>query len=218
MRLRLAPLVVLLGLLGLLGACSSGPRATLPAPTASPAGPRGDLSAAQLSARLLQPADLPDLPTRRPYASATLTTQAPPQLALCHAATPTAPHALANVLAQGSSTGQVQVFEVLSVYADPAGAAGAYAQALADARACSSYTFQGRPFTVTDLAEVPVPGGAQATHYRLTTPDVVGGDVRTLAVQGRYAVLITGYGAPPAGQSLLDYQAAVLQQALARLA
>lgn len=197
------------------GTAVGGAGAVPLAPTS--AAPAGDLSQSRLSGLLLQPADLPDLPQRRQYASAALSTQAPPQLALCRAAPPTAPHALANVLAKGTAVGQVQVFEVLSAYQDAAGAQAAYAQALAAARACPTYQAQGTSFTVQDLADVPVPAGDQAAHYRLTTPDVVGGDVRTLAVAGRFVVLVTGYGAPPAGQPLLDYQAAVLGRALARL-
>ena len=213
---------LLTGLLAglLLAGCSSADagQATAGSVPAVPlAAPAGGLSQAQLQGLLLQTADLPDLPQRTVYAGVERSTQAPPQLALCQEAPPTAPHQLANVLAKGGGVGQVQVFEVVQVYADPAAAAAAYAQALAAARACPTYASQGRTFAVEDLADVAVPGADQALHYRLTTPDVVGGDVRSLALRGRYVVLVTGYGAPPAGQSLLDYQADVLRRATARL-
>jgi hypothetical protein len=201
------------------GAAGGGTAGEVPAAplAATSSAPAGDLSRAQLSALLLQPADLPDLPQRREFASAALSTQAPPQLALCRAAAPTAPHQLANVLASSGKAGAVQVFQVLSAYVDPAGAQAAYDRALADARGCRTYASQGRSFAVEDLADLAVPAGATAAQYRLTTPDVVGGDVRTLAVSGRYVVLVTGYGAPPQGQTLLGYQADVLRRALARL-
>lgn len=231
MRPSLRPLptaAVLAGLL--LTGCSSGtPSAASPgaagpvtahpgaaAPSADPA-LAGALTQTQLKALLLQADDLPDLPQRTTYAGVEASTAAPPQLALCQEAPPTAPHQLANVLAKGGGVGQVQVFEVLQVYADPAGAAAAYEQASAAARTCTSYAAAGRTFAVEDLADVAVPGAERALHYRLTTPDVVGGDVRSLSLRGRDVVLVTGYGAPPAGQSLLDYQADVLRRATARL-
>lgn len=216
------PLPAALALL-LLAGCSSGtvptttPAPTTTAPTATAPAPDGDLSAARLTAMLLSPADLPDLPQRRQYARAQLTTQAPPQLDLCRPAAPDAPHATANVLAQSGRTGAVQVFQIVSAYADPAAARAALDRAVATAQACLTYTAQGVPFRVEDLGPVDVGPGASAVHYRLTTPDVVGGDVRTLAAKGRYTVLVSGYGAPPAGQSLLDYQAGVIRTALARL-
>jgi hypothetical protein len=204
----------------LLTGCSSGDSTAagplFPAPSTS-SGPAGDLSKEQLLELLLQPDDLPDLPRRREFASPELSTQPPPQLALCQEAAPTAPHATANVLAQNGQAGQVQVFQVLSVYTDPAGARAAYDKAVADARACRAYQAQGRSFAVEDLAEVEVPAGATASHYRLTTPEVVSGDVRTIAVSGRYVILVTGYGAAPNGQSIRDYQADVLRRALARV-
>ena len=184
---------------------------------AAPAAPTGDLPAAQLSALLLQPADLPGLPQRRVFASAELTTQATPQLALCRQPVPDAPHEIANVLSQSGKAREVKVFQVLAAYADEAGARAAYAHAVTQARSCRSYRAGSTAFRVEDLAEVEVPAGAQAVHYRLTTPGVVGGDVRTLARSGRFLVLVSGFGAPPGGQPLLDYQADVVRRALARL-
>lgn len=220
---RLLPALALPAVLLLAGCSSSSAAPDTPGtggaavPLAGAAPPPGGLTQDRLEGLLLQTADLPALPKRSVYAGAAATTQTPPQLALCQEPVPTAPHQLANVLAKGGGVGQVQVFEVLQAYADPAAAVAAYEQSLAGARACPTYARQGRTFTVEDLTELTVPGADRALHYRLTTPDVVGGDVRSLAVRGRYVVLVTGYGAPPAGQSLLDYQADVLGRATARL-
>ena len=113
--------------------------------------------------------------------------------------------------------GTVKVFEIVAAYANAAAAQAAYDKDVANARACTSYTSGEVAYAVQDLAPVTVPAPAGALHYRLTTPAVVGGDVRTYAVQGRFTVLVTGFGAAPGGQPLLDYQADVLRQALARL-
>ncbi len=205
----------------LTGCAGAGAPRAVPVPpqdvaTTPPA--QGDLTSAQLSAMLLQASDLPDLTSRRPYASADLTTQGVPQLALCRAPQPDAPHQVANVLAQSGRTGQANVFEVLSVYADETGAQAAYDRAVAAATGCSTYELQGTPYAVEELGPVDVPAPAVGTHYRLTTPGVVSGDVRTLVRSGRVLLLVTGYGAAPDGQSLLQFQAQVARTALGRLA
>jgi hypothetical protein len=184
--------------------------------TGTPAA-RGAVSDATLRGLLLRPADVPTLPDRRVFSSPDLTTQATPQLALCKPPTPVGPHELASVLAKPTRMGQAQVFEIVSVFATATAASQAYATALADARACSSYTIDKVSYRVEDLADLPVPGADAAFHYRLTTPSVVSGDVRTLARKDRYLVLLTGYGAPPAGQTALGFQAAVLGNAVAHL-
>lgn len=216
---RLLPLAGLL-LAGALAGCSSDggrPATYLPSEAPTSAGPQGDLPKSRLSALLLQPADLPGLTQRREFTSAELTTQATPQLALCRPAAPTGPHELANVIAQSGATGAVKVFQVVGAYADAAAARAAYDADVANARACTSYTVGDVAYAVEDLAPVTVAAPAEAVHYRLTTPSVVGGDVRTYAVSGRFTVLVSGFGAPPGGQPLLDYQADVLRRALARL-
>ena len=182
-----------------------------------PPPPRSDLSDAKLAELLLEPADLPGLTGRRQFASAELTTQGTPQLALCRPPVPDAPHAIANVLSGSGQDRQVRVFQVLSAYADDAGARAAYDRAVAQARSCRSYEVDGRPYAVEDLAEVEVPRGAAAAQYRLTTPSVVSGDVRTLARSGRFLVLVSGFGEPPGGQDILEYQADVVRKALSRL-
>ncbi len=213
------PRLTVTALAGLLltGCSGSAPATYLPSAAPTTRAPTGDLSGQRLAALLLQPADLPGLTQRREFTSAAVTTQATPQLALCRPAVATAPHELANVIAQSGAVGTVKVFEIVGAYADAAGAQAAYDADVANARACTSYTAAGVAYAVEDLAPVTVPAPAQALHYRLTTPAVVGGDVRTYAVQGRFTVLVTGFGAPPAGQPLLDYQADVLRKALARL-
>lgn len=221
MRLTRAAAVPVLSVVVLLAGCSSDREGTrvVPVPTvatSSPA-PQGDVPSDRLTALLLQPEDLTGLPSRRPSASARLTTQGSPQLALCQAPVADAPHEVANQLAQSGGTPPLSVFQVVSVYADAAAATEEYDRAVAAARACPAFSAGGTAFTVSDLAEVPVPAPAAATHYRLAAPDTVSGDVRTLARDGRYLVLISGYGAPPAGQPLLDYQAALMQKAVARL-
>ncbi len=185
-------------------------------PAASP-GPVGDLSKEQLRALLLRPEDTPDLPVRRDFAAAELSRQAVPQLALCQDQGPAAPHQLANVLVKSGEIGTVQVFEILAAYADASAAAAAYAADLATARACPSFPNGGRVLTLQDLTVLPPTAETARFQYRLTTPDVIGGDVRTLGRRGRFTVLVTGYGKPPAGQTLLGYQAAVITRALDRL-
>lgn len=204
-------------------ACSSaGPRrlvvppATSDAGSASPA-PRGDVDERALSALLLQASDVPDLPTRRAYADAALVRQLSPQLGLCDPDATDSPHEVANVLAEPVQPTAARVFEVVGVYADEATAAAVYARALATARRCRSFSVQGTAYTVNDLAELTGLPGTRALHYRLLTPAVVTGDVRTFAQKGRFTVLLTGYGMPPKGQALLDYQRGVLAKALARL-
>lgn len=221
---RWAPALLATALLT--GCSGGGPAATPAAPAtatglaAAPGtstGPQGDLPPERLSALLLQTADLPELPGRREYTSPALTTVSTPQLALCSAGAPNAPHELANVLLQSPVTGRVRVFQAVSVFADEAAAAAAHAATRAVAGSCASYSAQGTDYRVEDLADVDLGPGVAAYHYRLTTPQVTGGDVRTLFQTGRYTVLISGYGAPPGGEPLLDYQAAVAAKALARL-
>jgi hypothetical protein len=62
-----------------------------------------------------------------------------------------------------------------------------------------------------------VGAGAEAVHYALVTSDVVSGDVRTVARKGSVVVLISGFGAPPTKQPLLDYQADLMRKALVRV-
>lgn len=205
--------------LALLAACGGSP-STAAAPDFGPLpspGPSGDLDRAAMAALLLQPQDLPDLPQRREFASAELTRQATPQLALCRPPEPVGPHEVANVLAKSGKLGTVQLFQVVSAFADPTAATAAYQSALDSARACARFTEGTRTFRVQDLTALPARPGAVGFQYRLTTPDVIGGDVRTLARAGRFTVLLTGFGQPPAGTTLLDYQAAALRRALARL-
>jgi hypothetical protein len=166
---------------------------------------------------LLQLSDAPTLTDRRESASTDLTTQATPQLALCTPVQPVAPHQVANVLAKPPETGQAQVFEVLAVFATPAAARQSFDAAARAARACRSYTSGEIAFRVVDLAAPRIEGTDAVLQYRLTTPDVLHGDVRTLAVTGSSLVLLTGYGAPPAGQTLLQFQAAVLRAAVRRV-
>lgn len=219
----LRPPAAALALVAALTACSgtSSPAVSVQAPDSSTssgsAAPQGDVRDARLRQLLLQRADLPTLTDRREFSSRDLTSQATPQLALCRTAAPVAPHELASVLAKPTRMGQAQVFEILAVFADAAGATQAYGSALADARACGSYRIDGVAYRVEELAVVPVPGAEAAFHYRLTTPSVISGDVRTLARKGRYLVLVTGYGAPPAGQTALGFQAAAMAKAVARL-
>lgn len=190
------------------------PPPSAPRPVAPPA---GGLSEPALSALLLTPADLPDLPQRREFRSVALTTQPTPQLALCRPAAPEPAHQLANVLAKPAQMGRVDVFEVVSVFADGAAAATAFDQVEASARACPRFTQGGVPFAVEGLVAPAVPSADQTLSYRLTTPGVVGSDVRTLARAGRVLVLVTGYGVPPAGQTLQDFQTATVRRAVARV-
>lgn len=209
MSRRPAALLALL----LLAACGPSRSAAPAAPLS--AGPPSPVPA--LAALLLQSGDLPDQPLRRESTSAAATSQETPQLALCREPAPVGPHQLASVLAKARAMGQAQVFEIVSVFADAPAAHAAFTRALSAARACPSYIGQGVRFTVADLAQPAVAGADEALHYRLTTPSVIDGDVRTLARRGRYLVLLTGYGAPPAGQTLLGFQAAVMTKAVRRL-
>lgn len=202
----------------LLAGCGSDdprPLAVDTTPSAAPA-QRGPLGEDVMRAALLQPADLPGLAGRREFASADLTTQSTPQLSLCREPTEVAPHELASVIAKPAKAGQAQVFEIVSVFTDAAGAQAAYAAAVADTRACPAYEQAGTSFTLQDVRVSPA-GTPPLLQYRLTTPDVVGGDVRSVGVRGRGLVVLTGYGKPPGTQSLLDFQAAVMAKALDRL-
>jgi hypothetical protein len=105
----------------------------------------------------------------------------------------------------------------VSAFPSTAGASDAFDNAVADAKACRSYQVGGAAFTVEDLAAVSVPAPARAMQYRLMTKDVLGRDTRTVVLSGRYFVLISGFGLPPAGQTLLTYQAAIAAKAVARL-
>jgi hypothetical protein len=127
------------------------------------------------------------------------------------------PHQLASVIAKPGKPGDVQTFELVSAFTTPAGAAQAFAAAVADATECSSYKADGVAFTVQDLAALDVPIPARAAHYRVMTADVLRRDTRTVLQSGRFFVLLSGFGIPPAGQTLLDYQAAVARMALTRL-
>ena len=209
-----AATVLLLGCGG--PAAPTAGSATGTGPAAAPAR-TGDLSQTRLSALLLQAADLPELPQRRVYASANLTTELTPQLALCRPAAATAPHAVANVIAGSSAAGMAKVFEVVMAYPDAAAAAAAHAVGKATAYACPSYRSQDVPYEVHDLAELPVSDGTTAVQYRLTTPGLTDGDVRTFAQQGRFTVFVTASGGPHRGQAMLDYQLTVMRKALARL-
>lgn len=199
--------------LALAGCSSSAAPAAGPDQTPMP----GGLSAQALRALLLQPGDLPSAPTRRESASVAGTTEPAPQLALCRAPEPVAAHQVASVLAKPPQPGQAQVFELVAVFADPAGASAAFDAAAAAAAACPSFSSGSTAFTLVDLGRPAVPGADAALHYRLTTPDVVRGDVRTLVRSGRFLVLLTGFGAPPGGQPPLAFQADVAAKALARL-
>lgn len=185
-------------------------------PSAAPV-QQGGTPEAQLRGMLLTLTDVPALVERRESASADLTTQATPQLALCTAGGAVAAHEIASVIAKPGRPGQAQVFELLSVFATPAAARQAFDAGAAAAGRCRSYSAAGTPFRVVDVGSPSLVGADAALQYRLTTPNVVSGDVRTLAVSGRSLVLLTGYGAPPAGQTLLGFQASVMVKALHRL-
>ena len=185
-----------------------------PAPSPSPAGP---VPEARLLAMLLQPADLPGLGGRREYAGAGLTTQSTPQLSLCRGPSQVAPHELANMISEVTKPGGVKVFEVLSVFADDAAAKAAYDKGVANAKACSTYSSDGVAHRLAGLAPVALGPGVEAVQYALVTSNIVSGDVRTYARRGPITVLVSGFGASPTGQPLLDYQAEVMRKALARL-
>jgi hypothetical protein len=200
-------LLVLVLLLATACGGSSSPRST--PDVAQTAGPLAPL--------LLQSADLPDLPQRRAFAAPDSTTQPTPQLALCRPATATASHGLANVLFTSPQPGVARVFEVVSSYADDVTARRVFDAAAAAIRQCRTFTAQGTAFTVADARTVPLLPSAQVVQYRLTTRDVISGEVRTVARQGRFVLLLTGYGRPTGGQPLLDFQATVMRKALDRL-
>jgi hypothetical protein len=166
---------------------------------------------------LLQPADLTGLSQRRVFASSGLTTQSTPQLSLCRSPAPVGAHELANVIAQSGKPGGVKVFEIVSVFVDEAAARAAFARHLADARACARYVVDGITHRVVGLATLELGAGTDAAQYGLVTSDVLSGDVRTYVRRGSTTVLITGFGAPPTGEPLLTYQAALMRKALARL-
>lgn len=213
--MRLPVLAVLLAVV--LTGCggSSTPAPPLdaqPAPAAT-----GPVPQSRLEAMLLQPSDLAGLPQRRAFASAALTTQSTPQLSLCRPPVAVAEHEVANVIAESGKPGAVKVFEVLAAYGDDAAAAAAYAHDVASARTCTSYRADGVVHRITGLAPLDLGPGVTATHYALVTSDVLSGDVRTLARRGRFTLLISGFGAPPTKQPLLDYQADLMRKALARL-
>ena len=209
---------VLTGLVltAVLTGCGGGQKAPAldaqPAPTAT-----GALASSRLSSMLLQPADLPGLTQRREFATAGLTTQATPQLALCRPTAPVGAHELANVIAESGKPGGAKVFEVLSAYGDEAAAKAAYDRDVASARACRSYQADGVGHRIADFASLDLGPGVTAVHYALVTSDVISGDVRTYARRGAYTILLSGFGAPPNGQRLIDFQAAVMRKALARL-
>jgi hypothetical protein len=193
---------------------SSSPSADGPQPSPSPT---GLVAKARLESMLLQSSELAGLTQRRAFASAGLTTQSTPQLFLCKPPVDVAPHELANVLAESGKPGGVKVFEVVSVFADEAAARAVFARHVADARACGRFTSNGVVHRITGLAPLPVGADAEAVQYGDVTSDVLSGDVRTYARRGAVTVLITGFGAPPTGQPLLAYQAALMRRALARL-
>ena len=199
----------------LIAGCGGGSATSVQAPL--PPVATGNLSKAQLTGYLLQPADLPDLPQRRVFASTDLTTRTTPQLALCRPASLAAPHEVANVIAESAKLGMAKVFEVLLAYPDAAAAAKAFAYDKATAYACPSYQAQGLTYVVSDLSQVQVDGGFPTLQYRLGTAGLVDGDVRTFAQKGRFTVFITGSGGPHRGQAMLAYQAATLRKALNRL-
>jgi hypothetical protein len=213
---RSAAAAVLLALL--VSACStSAARSPLDAQASGSPAPRGDLSESRLRGLLLTATDLPGAKTRREFAGVELTTQPTPQLALCKGQVPQAPHQLASVIAKPDKPGDVQTFELVSAFATPAGATQAFDAAMADASSCASYKVEGVAFAVRDAGAVDVPAPARAIHYRLMTVDVLSRDTRTIVQSGRFFALISGFGLPPAGQTLLSYQAAVARKAVARL-
>jgi hypothetical protein len=197
-----------------LAACGGTSGVAEPGPSPSPS---GDVPKARLESALLQSADLSGLGSRRAFAADGLTTQATPQLSLCVAPSPVAPHEIANVIASSPKPGGVKVFEVLSVFADEKSAKAAYDADVAAAHRCTSYSSGGVAHRITQLAPVQLGPGVRAIHYALVTSDVVSGDVRTYAQRGRWTVLVSGFGAPPTGGELLAYQESLMVKALARL-
>lgn len=208
----LRPLVLVL--LVAVAGCSSSP--STPAAARETPLP-GGLSQQQLTGLLLQSADVPSAPTRRESASTAGTTEPAPQLALCTTPQPVAVHQVASVLAKPAKAGEAQVFELVSVFRDAAGATAAFAAAADAVSRCPSFTSDETTFTLADVGRPSLRGADEALQYRVTTPDVVRGDVRTLVRAGRYLVLLTGFGAPPGDQPPLAFQADVAVKALARL-
>lgn len=210
--MRAPTLAALVMTAGVLTACSSS---SAPVP-AGPAVP-GGLSQDALRGLLLQAADLPSTATRRDSATTTGTTDPAAQLALCQAPRQVALHQVASVIAKPAQAGQAQVFELVSAFPDAVAAQAAFGQADTAATACGSYTVDDTAFTVADLGHPAIAGADEALQYRLTTADVVRGDVRTVARSGRFLVLVSGFGAPPGGATPLAFQADVMAKALARL-
>jgi hypothetical protein len=166
---------------------------------------------------LLQPSDLAGLSKRRVFASAGLTTQSTPQLFLCHSAAAVGAHELANVIAEYGKPGGVKVFEVVSVFVDESAAKAAFDRHVADAHGCAKYVADGVTHRIAGLSSLDLGSDVEAIQYGVVTSDVLSGDLRTYALRGSTTVLITGFGAPPGGGTLLAYQAALMRAALARL-
>jgi hypothetical protein len=214
-RLAAAALGVVPLLLLVITGCS-GPGAAPPAAATAAPLSAGAVPERELSTLLLQAGDVPGLQQQRPFVSAALTTQATPQLALCREPAPVAPHELASVLAKPARPGDALVFEIVSVFRTGPEAVAAFQLAVADEQACRTYSSAGHTFSVSDSVTAALPGTQGTLQYRLTTPDVISGDVRTLAVKGKSLVLLTGYGAAPGGQDLLAYQRALMVTSLTR--
>lgn len=189
---------------------SSAPAASGdPKPSGSPVG--------DLSRLLLRSADVPGLTLGQASTASTATTEPPPQLSLCKPLAPVGSHAVTGVIARPSRPGKVQVFELVSVFADAAAAGEAFAAAEAAARGCPTFASDAVSFKVVDLSTALVAGADATLRYRLVASDVIAGDVRTLVQKGRYLVLLSGFGAPPAGQTALEFQAGVAAKALTHL-
>ncbi|MDX6198313.1 MAG: hypothetical protein QOJ79_1464 [Actinomycetota bacterium] len=203
-------------LLLLVAGCGGSSTPSLDGPQPSPT-PTGAVPTSRLEAMLLQSSDLPGLSQRRAFADAGLTTQSTPQLSLCHEPATVGPHELANVVATSAKPGGVKVFEVVSVFGDEAAAQAAFERHVDDARACGRFTAAGIGHRVVGLASLRLGAGIEAVQYGDVTSDVLSGDVRTYARRGMTTVLITGFGAPPGGGSLLSYQVGLMRAALARL-
>lgn len=180
-----------------------------PKPTGSPVG--------DLSRLLLRASDVPGLTLGQASTASTATTDSPPQLSLCKPAAPVGSHAVTGVIARPAKPGKAQVFELVSVFADAAAARAAFDAAEASARGCPKFASDDVSFTVVDLSTDPVPGADATLRYRLVASDVIAGDVRTLVQKGRYLVLLSGFGAPPAGQTALEFQSGVAEKALTHL-
>ena len=109
------------------------------------------------------------------------------------------------------------MFEVVSVFTDEAAAKAVFVRHVADARACGRFTAEGVGHRIAGLTSLRLGAGIDAVQYGDVTSDVLSGDVRTYARRGAATVLISGFGAPPSGGSLLSYQAALMRTALARV-